>query len=328
MANALSDIINSGQFAAGLQRPSQNPFGQWAQGVAQRTMNPIATLAGESQRYMQMPPGELAGQFGPSGGSLAGLAGTIGRKAAKTEFELAHEVAQRNAALPVEQGGLGLHPDNTAMDRAKAMGFDTPAYHGGRNEIIEFDPKRGGGAEGYTSGTGSWFDSNQEVASEYADRVADKALPDVVQKEFDNLIKAVDKAYSRGNYDLAEKLEQRMIDIGEYGQGANVIPAMLNLKNIKTEQGRAVVHGEIQKDMIDKAKKSRKSGVLFENITDNPSGGIESNQYLMFKPQNIRSRFAAFDPMQRNSANILAGGIGGAIGLNTLADLANQQEYQ
>jgi hypothetical protein len=38
-----------------------------------------------------------------------------------TEFSRAHAAAQKNAALPVEQGGLGLPKDNTAMDRARAM---------------------------------------------------------------------------------------------------------------------------------------------------------------------------------------------------------------
>jgi hypothetical protein len=52
-----------------------------------------------------------------------------------TEFEQAHLTAQRNAALPVNQGGLGLAPDNTAMDRARAMGFDVEAYHTSRHGI-------------------------------------------------------------------------------------------------------------------------------------------------------------------------------------------------
>jgi len=40
-----------------------------------------------------------------------------------TKYSKAHDIAQRRAALPVEQGGLGLPPDNTAMDRAEAMGM-------------------------------------------------------------------------------------------------------------------------------------------------------------------------------------------------------------
>jgi hypothetical protein len=34
-------------------------------------------------------------------------------------------LAQQRAALPIKKGGLGLPPNNTALDRAVAMGFDT-----------------------------------------------------------------------------------------------------------------------------------------------------------------------------------------------------------
>jgi len=40
-----------------------------------------------------------------------------------TQYESSHKTAQRNAALPIEKGGLGLHSENTASDRAKAMGY-------------------------------------------------------------------------------------------------------------------------------------------------------------------------------------------------------------
>ena len=62
--------------------------------------------------------------FVPSGLSKArkALGKADDAKRAKTAFEVAHEVAQKNAALPVSKGGLGLPPNNTAMDRARAMG--------------------------------------------------------------------------------------------------------------------------------------------------------------------------------------------------------------
>lgn len=50
------------------------------------------------------------------------------------------DIAQRNAAKPVSEGGLGLPPNNTAMDRAKAMGFDTDAYHATGADINYFIP--------------------------------------------------------------------------------------------------------------------------------------------------------------------------------------------
>lgn len=57
-------------------------------------------------------------------------------------------VAQKNAALPIEEGGLGLPPNNTNRDRAKAMGFDldTPLYHGttALEDFEYFDPAKFG----------------------------------------------------------------------------------------------------------------------------------------------------------------------------------------
>lgn len=48
----------------------------------------------------------------------------VGRAMREAPRDEAMRIAQANAAKPVSEGGLGLPPDNTAMDRAKAMGFD------------------------------------------------------------------------------------------------------------------------------------------------------------------------------------------------------------
>ena len=50
-----------------------------------------------------------------------GQRGSVGTQRPLTEFEQAHLIAQQNAALPVSQGGLGLAPDNTAMDRCYSL---------------------------------------------------------------------------------------------------------------------------------------------------------------------------------------------------------------
>jgi hypothetical protein len=62
-------------------------------------------------------------------------------------------LAQQRAALPVEQGGLGLLAENTPEMRAKAMGFETPVYHATEYDFSSIRPssqgKMGGGV--YTS---------------------------------------------------------------------------------------------------------------------------------------------------------------------------------
>ena len=74
--------------------------------------------------------------------------------------------AQRNASLPVEQGGLGLPPDNTADMRAAAMGYQD-YYHGTErlDRLLEkeaLDPRRA------TSGPMPYGAAEKEMASRYA----------------------------------------------------------------------------------------------------------------------------------------------------------------
>ena len=98
-----------------------------------------------------------------------GFAGTInpvGKVFPKTKFELAHELAQKRAALPVSEGGLGLPTNNTAMDRANAMGA-IDFYHGTQrlDRLLEkkgIDPKRA------TSGPMPYGTPSTELASGYA----------------------------------------------------------------------------------------------------------------------------------------------------------------
>jgi hypothetical protein len=83
----------------------------------------------------------------------------------------AMRTAQKNAALPIEQGGLSLPPTNTAADRAAALGF-RDYYHGTErlDRLLEgktLDPRRA------TSGPMPFGASKPEVASNYAIGKAD-----------------------------------------------------------------------------------------------------------------------------------------------------------
>jgi len=70
--------------------------------------------------------------------------------------QAALDLAQQRAALPVEQGGLGLPKDNTPEMRAQAMGFDQSVYRG------------------YQFGTGrnknTFYTDNPKIASQYAEK--------------------------------------------------------------------------------------------------------------------------------------------------------------
>ena len=113
----------------------------------------------------------------------------------KTQYELAHQLAQERAALPIEEGGLGLPPDNTAMDRARAMGFDIDAYHGTINpDITAFDPMSGKGAR---EGTGSWFSENPQLASTYAGNMGGTIMPVLIKDRKFAVVDAEGKNWAR-----------------------------------------------------------------------------------------------------------------------------------
>lgn len=71
-------------------------------------------------------------------------------------------IAQANAAKPVSEGGLGLPANNTAMDRARAMGFDVPAYRGTTADETNLKPR-------------TFISENPDVSNQYAGYLKDFA---------------------------------------------------------------------------------------------------------------------------------------------------------
>lgn len=56
------------------------------------------------------------------------------------EHQTRHRIAQYNASLPIANGGLGLHPQNTPMERARALGYDIDMkmFHGTGHDLTHF----------------------------------------------------------------------------------------------------------------------------------------------------------------------------------------------
>jgi hypothetical protein len=79
----------------------------------------------------------------------------------KTQFQVANEVAQKNATEM-----LGLPPDNTAMDRAKALGFGDDVYHGTTKSFDAFDMSKLG-SSGSDALEGVFTVTNPKVANEF-----------------------------------------------------------------------------------------------------------------------------------------------------------------
>lgn len=265
----------------------------------------------------------VSGALSPAGALKGGLLGigaiasAKGSKAAlkalKTAQDDAMEIAQRNAALPIEQGGLGLPKNNTAMDRAKAMGFDIEAYHGTTNPNIEaFDPLMSKGAR---QRTGIWASENPELANTYAGNLGGSVYPLMMKSKGMAEVDAAGSNWSKIPADAVIR----------HSDGTET-PLRNIISNLFSETTNTNDIARFARQQLDK-------GVRFKNISDvgamsRWAGDVPetANNLTVFRPEDIRSRFAAFDPFKRNSANILAGVGAGGVGLGLRSLLDDEEE--
>jgi len=119
------------------------------------------------------------------------------------------KLAQERAALPVSQGGLGLPANNTAEQRAKAMGFDRDTYHGSFKDIKKLDP-RVGSTEAH-AGKGVYStDSPEDASRNYASIYG--ADPQArIERGFDAANKSMRKTHSRMRDEVLSPLQQEII---------------------------------------------------------------------------------------------------------------------
>ena len=248
----------------------------------------------------------------------------------KTEFEIAHEVAQRNAALPVEQGGLGLPANNTAMDRAKAMSAigDDVSLIGGPSSGLR---------DAYIIGKKT-RDVNPDLNTwAYTDEYKD-TLGSFPWEE--NRTPAWEAFYRAGKLNREEPvmaIGSRYGEIPERGTSFNYRD-QINERGVSmadVQNSNAAEWGDpISKTIIEGygRPKINVGGYLIDDVGADGEPLLVAAKRLtgdyVIDSGKKRSRFAAFDPFRRNSANILAGGAAGGIGINALLDPMNQEEYQ
>lgn len=322
--------IVSGTYADLLKPLTNNLVGDIVLGDVQRGL--------ESASYNQplTKGGSVqTGGFRPEYLALAlGLTpmGKGAKVAKKTTYEVAQETAQRNASLPVSEGGLGLPATNTAMDRAKAMGYTTPAYHGTNADFNIFNVK----GKGKTSGGGAFVTDNPLVAETYVGGVGSggSIMPLLVKK--DNLLDV--NARGRNWADiwtdqLSAKSKGKKYSLDDLGLDRYSATTTDELAQIAPELGLKGVNIKNVRDLgpnshIFRGKEYllNKYGIVPDETWSNVTGSqfVEARDFMdkLYKsqksnitalqnPSDIRSTNAAFDPFRRNEADILAGvGVG------------------
>jgi len=242
-------------------------------------MMPRATAPRQETAGME----ELGGFMTPATAKVAGKAIKIteglpvgmGIKDVSKHYpqQAALDLAQQRAALPVEQGGLGLPANNTAADRAKAMGFDVEAYHGTASKDIQKFMPEGGTPEGEK--TLEWYKNRQAQN------------------------KPVGYMAFRGGSFFSPKADYA----GSYApEGTGVMyPVNLRMENplslLPNAQGRysATNAPDINKTI---------DAMILQDSLDK-----SINEIAIIDPAQIRSRFAAYDPFRKDVATATAMGV-------------------
>jgi hypothetical protein len=184
--------------------------------------------------------------------------------------EEALRLAQQRAALPIEQGGLGLPANNTAAERAAAMGFDLN--------------------NNYVHSTSKPFNKIKE------------------REKFSGIFTLPNYSANYGNVDMP------LVARGEIASNSDLRnlsknPSKQNQRAIDQELPRNITDpGDIADAMVEMQRRrnelARKLGYSGVEMNDEFGDTIS-----LVSPDNVRSRFAAFDPFRRDLATAAAMGV-------------------
>jgi hypothetical protein len=210
---------------------------------------------------------------------------------------------------------LGLPENNTAMDRARAMGFED-AYHGTKKDITEFNPDAGTGAR---SETGSWLTKDPELANTYANSVGGgNVMPLMVRTKGFGEVDAGGRNWNRIDPDTVVRHSN--------GTDSAVSEYMDKLYDDFSDTNTLAQISRAEKDKGLHILEVRDRGPHSHGVSDDV--GLADNM-VVFDPTAIRSRFAAFNPAKKDSTNILAGVGAGGLGLAAALRAAQEEEqYQ
>jgi hypothetical protein len=241
------------------------------------------------------------------------------------------------------------------MQRAREQGFDVDniLYHGTDQEFDKFNVE----GMGKTAGSGAFFTDDPKIAETYLSLRGGNILPVMARKSDMPVVRVVPyedgeipnwSDISRVNYPVIEYPDGTQDDLFDVFE-LDDVASTDEIAALAREKGFPGITIEGIRDAgpnshIYNAKEylKNKYGIDVADDFSNVSGSqfAEARQYVddlykrpasitsIFDPSYIRSVNAAFDPAKRNSANLMAGVMGGAVGLSALRQLMPQQEQE
>jgi hypothetical protein len=312
--------------------PNQAPYMQGYEqgepfGIASMVLPVAAPAAIATAKALAPKAGRMAENYMVRQGMMPSIVPQGADNAITSAERMA--IAQRNAALPVSEGGLGLPANNTAAQRAEAMGYNLPVYHGTNADISAFDVT----GKGKTSGAGAFLTTNPITAETYVSASGGgNILPLLLKKDDFLTANARGRSWADINTnELAPKSGKNRYTLQELGLDINSATTTDELGMIANELSKKGVEIKNVKDLGPNSHVMRvkeylndKYGITpdatFSNVTGKQFAEAQkamkklydaqkSDIYAIQDPTLIRSRFAAFDPKQATNPNILAGGL-------------------
>ena len=208
-------------------------------------------------------------------------------------FAKALAIAQKNAAKPISEGGLGLRADNTAAERARALGFDTApskwTFHGSRDasDLREIDPAR----SDFGFHTGS-IDQAEARLRAFAPPTevfpSGAAIAPLVKSKYANMLRVTDPGSFHAD-GLAPLLEKKKLLAK--GKGKQIQEAVDSDWKLREK------YDPLMRDAV---RNAGFDGLVYSNLHEG-----SGKSYAFSNPSMVRSPFAAFDPAKRNSNDML-----------------------
>lgn len=304
-------------------RPQPKPMGQQVADVlggvalplsAVPIVGDIAGLGADAAMYANYPEERTALNYGLT------LAGVL-------------PFVPSAAGIRTAEGALDMS-QAARMQRAREQSYlPETVYHGTAQDISEFNPQKFGGSvtKAGSAKMGTWFSDNPDVSATYA-RYAAEDLP------VSRILEQADRAGRARNFDEQERLYALAEEMELSGQlrnagGQNIIPARIKGSMFEVDAEGATMPDLDESQLYQWAQEAKSKGydgLKIKNFSDNADYGqyLPATHYLVFNPANIRSVNAAFDPTKSSSANLMAGVMGGAVGLSALRQLMPQQERE
>jgi len=231
-----------------------------------------------------------------------------------------------NAYERGETGADMAMDEASRMARAREMGFDVDAYHGGANNLTEFDPSLTGTVQTSDWGEGAYLAPSPSSANYYAGEAASRSqdtVGDAIYKEYEEMAKSfgtrpmyeglhlgnkVNDPVAQKNYaTLTGKLNEWRAHKEAFraSNGGVVFPLKAKAQNPLYYQYEGITDPYLG----EQAKSSGNDAVFVHHAPDRAAGETLSDsveEILIPDPSNIRSRFARFDPRLSHLSNLSA----------------------